>query len=383
MPKIKNGVIWLALWLLLSSCAFLPPVKPPADSEPALCLPQFPDRNGWYGGDGAYSIALDDRRTLWLFGDTFVSPDDGRKDRSGMDLVWGTTLAVSTCSENAAFDIRYYLKKKNGRFVSSFGDGDWLWPQDPFLADNTLYIPLLAIETVPDAPPPFNFRVAGHRIARIRDFRADDPHDWPVEYLDWSGVLPRDIEALATTSVVHKDHVYFYPLVKFEKSGQSLPGNILARIPIRCLDDPAGHIEYRTAQGWQKKLTSETAQIQFSAGVSELSVRYHAGERQWLAVYLSPANRGDRLLYQTAPRPEGPWSPPAPLIERINEVNPASPLYSPHTFCYAGKEHRQFSQNKSLVVTYVCNSAETPDTPASFLRTRLFLYRPVVKVLPR
>ncbi|MBP7342656.1 MAG: hypothetical protein KA957_10110, partial [Syntrophaceae bacterium] len=118
MPKIKNGVIWLALWLLLSSCAFLPPVKPPADSEPALCLPQFPDRNGWYGGDGAYSIALDDRRTLWLFGDTFVSPDDGRKDRSGMDLVWGTTLAVSTCSENAAFDIRYYLKKKNGRFVS-------------------------------------------------------------------------------------------------------------------------------------------------------------------------------------------------------------------------------------------------------------------------
>ena len=100
-------------------------------------------------------------------------------------------------------------------------------------------------------------------------------------------------------------------------------------------------------------------------------------------MYLSPANRGDRLLYQTAPRPEGPWSPPAPLIERIDEVNPASPLYSPHTFCYAGKEHRQFSQNKSLVVTYVCNSAETPDTPASFLRTRLFLYRPVVKVLPR
>ena len=84
------------------------------------CLPVFPDKDGWYGGDGAYSIKLDEKRTLWLFGDTFVAHDEGRKDRIDMDVILGTTLAISTCSANNEFEIKYYLKKKNEKLVSSF-----------------------------------------------------------------------------------------------------------------------------------------------------------------------------------------------------------------------------------------------------------------------
>ncbi len=115
-------------------------------SPQARCLPDFPDKDGWYGGDGAYSIPLDEQRTLWIFGDTFVSEEADRKDRIGMDVVLGTTLAVSTCSADHQFSIQYFLKKKNGKFVSSFGGDEWLWPQDPFIAHDTLYIPLLIIQ---------------------------------------------------------------------------------------------------------------------------------------------------------------------------------------------------------------------------------------------
>jgi len=94
----------------------------------AVCLPEFPDRDGWYGGDGAYSIQLDDWRVLWLFGDTFVSEEEGRRDRTGMAVVLGTTVAVSTCAADD-FRIRYRLKRKDGKFVSSFGRGNGCGPR--------------------------------------------------------------------------------------------------------------------------------------------------------------------------------------------------------------------------------------------------------------
>ena len=58
-------------------------------------------------------LKLDQERTLWLFGDTFVAREEGRKDRVDMDVILGTTLAISTCSINNEFKIQYYLKKKN------------------------------------------------------------------------------------------------------------------------------------------------------------------------------------------------------------------------------------------------------------------------------
>jgi hypothetical protein len=384
--KNSKGAAFFALLLgiMLISCATLPQPLPLAEAKTGRCVPSFPDRDGWYGGDGAYSIRLDDKRTLWLFGDTFAADDAGRKDRIGMDVIMGNSAAISTCSENETFKIRYYLKKRNGKFVSSFGDNEILWPQDPFIADGLLYIPLLIVQSLPQAQPPFNFRIAGHKIARIKDFQADDPREWPVEYLDWTRSIPKGIEALATTSIVYENHVYFFPLYRPVNDNVGISCNILARISIDNLGNPANQFEYLAAEGvWQKEFEPKNVQIVFSAGISELSVRYHISKQQWMAVYLSPENKGRRLLYRTAPSPQGPWSQPATLIEPIAEVDPGSALYDQNTFCYAGKEHRQFAQNRSLIVTYVCNSSEDINNQKSFLRNNLFLYRPVVKNISR
>jgi hypothetical protein len=376
--KTARLLILIALALACCSCsAFLPSGHPPP------CIPCFPDSDGWYGGDGAYSIPLDGRRTLWLFGDTFVSEEKGRLDRIGMDIVLGTTLGISTCSPGGKFSISYFLKKKNGKFVSSFGAGEWLWPQDPFMISGVLYIPLLLIEALPDSPAPFNFRVAGHRIARIRDFSAADPREWPVDYLDWTGALPGGIEALATASVVSENFVYFFPLFRSARNGAGISGNLLARIAVRDLQHPEHRLEYLTRDNqWQNELKAEEVKILFPSAVSELSVRYSARDRRWIAVYSSPDNKGRSVLYASAPALEGPWSPPKTLVDPVEEINPASPLFDRHTFCYAGKEHPEFAHNRSLVVTYVCNTSEDPNNEKSFLRRNLFLYRPRVMDLP-
>lgn len=355
----------------------------PAARNAGGCLPGFPDRDGWYGGDGAYSILLDDKRTLWLFGDTFAADTEGRQNRVDMDIVLGTTLAISTCSEEGRFNIRYFLKKKDGRFVSSFGDGQWLWPQDPFRVRDRLYIPLLVIEPRPEMEGPFKFQVTGHKIAMILDYQGDDPHGWSVEYLDWTAAVPEGVAALAATSVVYGEEVYFYPFCVPSGRAPGLLGNILIRIPTDRLHDPAGAMEYYAKDDrWQKGLDPANAKIVLDAGVSELSVRYHENRKQWIAVYMSVHNKGDRLLYRSAAKLEGPWSDPKVIIAAIPEVNPTDPKYDQNNFCYAGKEHIQFVKKDKLVTTYVCNSFDDIDKSTNFIRTRLFLYRPVVNEVP-
>ncbi len=376
--KNLSRIILLLLIAFLFSCSSVWQVIYHTGEPTAQCLPGFPDKDGWYGGDGAYSIGLDDKRTLWLFGDSFVSEEKGRKDRYGMDVVLGTTLAISTCSASGQFDIKYYIKKKNGKFVSSFGDAEWLWPQDPFIVNDTLYIPLLVIEALPKENAPFNFRVAGHKIAVIKDFSAADPHTWRVDYLDITKSIPPEVTALATTAIVYQNYVYFYPLCKFSEGAAVFPGNVLARVSVDKLNRQLWEVEYYNQDGnWSKKLDARQVKIMFADALSELSVRYRPDENKWIAVYTSTKDKGGKLLYQEAPGLEGPWDEPRILAGKIPEVDEQSPLYDKNTFCYAGKEHIQFSRKKNIVATYVCNSLEE-DTDTSFLRRNLFLYRPVV-----
>jgi hypothetical protein len=346
----------------------------------SVCLPSFPDKDGWYGGDGAYSIKLDDRRVLWLFGDSFVSDQEGLQDRLDMKVVLGTTLAISTCTDDAQFQIRYFVKKNNGEFVSSFGEKEWLWPQDPFMVDGTLYVPLVSVRADPQATGPFKFEIVGHKIAKIKNFAGSDPNQWITEYMDLTYGIPEGIKAFATTSVFYENHIYYYPLYSATKNGVSVLGNILARIPTNRLDDPVHAIEYLTKDGhWEKELDHTKVKVVIDAAVSEMSVRYHPDNGKWIAVYMSVRNNGNQLLYQIADAPEGSWTKPKVLIESIPEVDRNSPRYDKNNFCYAGKEHLEFARGRNLVVTYVCNSYEDFQKRSSFIRKNLFLYRPIVK----
>jgi hypothetical protein len=380
MMKKSLSIIIFLLGIPLFSCSTFLSDKYSIEAHQGQCLPVFPDKDGWYGGDGAYSIKLDGERTLWLFGDTFVAREEGRKDRIDMDVILGTTLAISTCSATNEFKIQYYLKKKNEKYVSSFGENEWLWPQDPFIANGTLYIPLIAVSATDKKGEVFNFKITGHKFVRIKDFSAADPYKWSFDYIDFTPAIPQEIAAFATTSVVHDDHVYFYPFYVYSKDAVNVLGNILARIPLSKLDNPVGAIEYFTKEGiWQNNLNPALVKVVLDACVSELSVRYHFADKKWIAVYLNTQNKGDRFLYQTADKPEGPWTEPKVLGPPIPEVDSNSTLYDKKSFCYAGKEHIEFARKKNLVVTYVCNSAEDIQSKTSFIRRNLFLYRPVVR----
>ena len=106
-----------------------------------------------------------------------------------------------------------------------------------------------------------------------------------------------------------------------------------------------------------------------------MSVRYHPDIKKWVAVMKSPDLSSDAIIVRTAPEITGPWSA-GETIYHIPEMKD-SPGRDKNVFCYAGKEHPEFEEPGSLLITYVCNTMKAPE-----LTKNLKIYVPRVLELP-
>jgi Domain of unknown function (DUF4185) len=100
--------------------------------------------NGWTGGDATWSTRLPDRRTVWIFGDTFIGGvrPDGRRERSS-PLVRNSIV----------------VQGRDGTMTTLLGSGggaphplvagrtpdDWYWPGPPIVGRRTLEVPMAHI----------------------------------------------------------------------------------------------------------------------------------------------------------------------------------------------------------------------------------------------
>src|SRR6204780_2860449 len=90
-----------------------------AQSTPKLnCEPSFPLAQGWQGADAAYSILLDDKRDLWIFGDTLYG--DERKVVGDDPRMVRNTVGISTCKDGH-WNIDYTIRRgADGKFLDFF-----------------------------------------------------------------------------------------------------------------------------------------------------------------------------------------------------------------------------------------------------------------------
>jgi hypothetical protein len=108
--------------------------------------------------------------------------------------------------------------------------------------------------------------------------------------------------------------------------------------------------------------------------ISEMSVRYHPMIKKWLAVSTGPEFPSPRVVARVSDSPVGPWSDPQTIYE-FPEMKRDNPGYDKDTFCYAAKEHVEFTDSK-IALTYACNSMVVAKTIAN-----MNIYRPQVVVL--
>ncbi len=335
------------------------------------CTPNFPFQDGWWGADAAYSIPLADGRSVWIFGDTLYG--EKRVVEGNQPRMVRNSIGVSRCSQGE-WQLQYAIRRgQDGQakdFFQSQREGTWYWALDGFVYHDELWVTLLCIRSARvKKPDGFDFETCGADLAKVSGLSAD-PQQWKVEYFR---LVPDGVAAYpSATAVVDGEYAYLFAM--YEKGARPM---MLTRIPLAGLNAPATNLKYLSHAGtWKPGFKPPDAAAVMQHGASEMSVRYHPDMKKWLAVMKSPGLSSDAIVLRSASSLSGPWSQDE-AIYHIPEMQKNSPGYDENTFCYAGKEHPEFEQPGSLLITYVCNTKKVAE-----LTTNLAIYMPRVVSLP-
>ena len=335
-------------------------------------LPDFAYENGWLGADDAYSITLTPTKTLWLFGDTFVGTPTTKLRKESKTMV-RNSIAISLCEMGQPCTVKYYWQKPDAPKPRSFFDTGtdelWYWPMDGLLQGSALYVALLTVRNKPGAGPDdaFGFEIVGTKLATIMN-ALESPDQWRITLRDltdgrlWPGI----------SMVPEGEHVIWYTQVS---AGEGKGYMTCMRVPRRKMANPSGSWEYLNRENrWVPGLAAGDALKVIDQAISEASVRYHPSVKKWVAVSTGPEFPSARAVARTADSPIGPWSAPETIYE-FPEMKRDTPGYDKDTFCYAVKEHIEFTDTK-LALTYACNSMVLAKTVSN-----MDIYRPRVVLL--
>ncbi len=314
------------------------------------CTPHFPFSNGWLGADAAYSIPLADGRSVWIFGDTLIG--DKRVVISTEPRMVRNSLGLSTC-RNGEWKIDYVIRKDKSGNPHDFFESkspNWYWALDGFIQEDELWVTLLCLRSTPKLKSEaLGFETCGSDLARVTGLKSD-PQDWKVEIFP---LVADGVKAYpSATTVVEGKYVYLFAL--YENGTRPM---VLTKIPLTGLDShPAAKMEYLAKDDtWKSGLKPANAKHVMEHGNTEMTVRYHPERKQWLAVMNDPALSAGRIMLRTAPSLTGPWSD-GEVIYQVPEMQKGTPGWDQDTFCYAGKEHPEFGNGNSILITYTCNT---------------------------
>lgn len=379
---LLNAICFLSAILFCAGdgAAQTAPSQPP---PPPTSSAMFPYQQGWLGADAAYSVSLGNGKSLWLFGDTFVGAP-GTTSRKQPTAFIRNSVGISACS-GMRCSFRYYWRGQNtakpGEIFAAPGK-DWFWPMDGFIYKGTLYVALMQMHA--DGSGAFGFAFSGSQLASVKNY-TDPPSQWTVRYQP----LNTGDSAVPGVSIVvdqgpggnpdpanpnGADFAYFFTYVQ---TPQHLA---LLRIPLADLDalarPGASAWQYRNRSGgweaWPRNATalpSDHATV-MQPGATEMTVRYHASTKQWIAVF--PAALDGKAHYALSSLLTGGWGA-AEDLSTYPEMRPSNPNYTPHVFCYAAKEHVELETPGQLFFTYACNS-----TVEKEILGNMNLYHPVV-----
>lgn len=313
------------------------------------CIPSFPLKDGWFGGDGDVSVAISPTKTLWLFSDSFVGGKE-QKSRPGSVII-ANSVGVMSCGLNDGSVMEYFW---NDKFTSdpkpvfqTFTDRYRFWINDAFFYDSTLFVVLDKIgrRSEPAAvDETFNFEHLGWSLARVNN-PYDSPDSWEITYSPITGIPDKQWNGQFVL-----DNGYVYMFFRKEKA------SILTRYPVESVALPLDKIEYyTTGKIWQHGAGGRDAAILFSGDDCQ-TVEYHPGLKKWIMI-IGPGFWSNKIRMRQATQLTGPWSDEETIYE-CPEQTPGSLLYHQDNFCYLGREHIQFydPKTRTMVLTYDHNT---------------------------
>jgi len=334
----------------------------------------FPYRQGWLGGDAAYSIPLDRSTTVWLFGDTFVG------DRRSANGMIHNSIAIRKCERTC--EVSYWWSGVHTSHPDAFfktSKSNYFWPLDGFVHNGTLYVFLEQMRATPEGGA-FGFDYESVKLATISNPNAA-PDKWQISY--YSVSEGNQVVPGVAAVVDETDGEWLYAFTLFRQS-RNHPFVGLLRSPLDQVTPKASHLRWQylsSAAEWVKWTPSTSppdASELLSGNITEMSVKYHPQLHSWVAVYPDPSGSFRTACYSRAARVSDPWTTSQALFA-YPEMRSSDSRHTASVFCYAAKEHPELESGNKVAITYACNSFKE----AEIFRD-LRLYRPelVVTHLP-
>ena len=345
---LVDGVLVVVAVLSLASCAAEATPAPTTSEPPSSDLihaepwPEadalFRSNSKWMGSDGAYSIDLGQGRTLWLFGDTFIS-------RSFLNTRRLSTMIRNSVSIQSGYDpstasMEFCWRTQRGKPQSFFPEDSetWFWPGHGIALEDKLFVFLMATRSTSEG---IGFEHVGWRAVSISN-PENPPCEWEFKWLD----TPENPFGLIVSGSVMEveGHVLAFSVKEPEHTIH------LVRWPVaEVMNEDLSQPQWWTGEdkGWvlQQDL-AEKPQALFSEGHNEFTVHYEPLLKQYLEIQTVGFGKSD-LGYRLSDSPVGTWAPLEPFY-RPEEYQ------TPDILIYAAKAHPHLG-GASLVLTYTTN----------------------------
>lgn len=295
----------------------------------------------WLGGDGASSIDLGARKSLWLFGDSFICTKGSPSRRDAVMV--RNSIAVQSGRNPVKASMRFAWKTTDGIPASFFPEeGDeWFWPGSGTLLKRALIIFLVKVRA---SNSELGFTPSGWKAVLVAD-PGKDPSAWKLHDL----ACPATGEILVGSSSILIRDGFLYAFSTSWKDNSAY----LLRWPLK--DVSRGRLArpqwwMGTAAGWMDAKPADLKPVPvLKAAQVEFTVHYEPRIKGYLQVQTLSLLESC-LAVRSSARLAGPWSDPT-CIYQPPEKNSSGLLL------YAGKAHKAFI-GADLAFTYAVNTTD-------------------------
>lgn len=331
--------------------------------DPEIAKKIIQDDAGVTAGDGMYSIALPDGRSIFLMGDSYTGKVTNGQ-RSTSDHMFrntyhvydnGKVSAITTGSDHSA------------AIPPGFPDEQrWYWPGHGFVAGNTLYIFQFVMFQASAGAWGFKYmethvlEYSLPGIELIRDYR-----------IPYTG-SPEAVYGAAALYDGGKVYVY----AQYEKANQD-PFNVVSQVLCArtTVADLGTEWEYYTGSDWSKDSSKAVPLVGLSS--FPISSQFNVFKLRDKYVLLSQHKMlGDgRIFTAVADTPYGPW-------HNVRQIFKTPYLGNQNWFTYNAMGHPQFEKDGKILVSFNVNTNDFSEqfSNVESYRPRFFWY-PIDKII--
>ena len=288
--------------------------------------------NGWTGGDIAYSYKLNDGRSVWLFGDSFldtVYPNRKRPVNGFIHSVFATTRSMG---DDFTTIVRGTLDNPQTLFPAKEPIQYWSNCAFTNTAGTKLYVQLVTIKSTGDGGL-FGFEVTGNAmgIMNLPDFALERIISTNNSgTIDWSSCTYEE-----------GDYVYIY-------GAESTKYNKYMHVSRRKRNTPFRNVEFYNGTAWVKD-SAQSKRI-----IGGLSQQYSVFQHKGKDYLLSQGTLlDDDIFMWDAASPVGPFSNKRHVYK--------TPQYGGNIITYNATVHYEFTEGDKLLVGYCTNSFDAKD----------------------